>query len=453
MLRVLCVFLMFCFHSLLSQSINITKFGVNGQDQNDDTVDFDKAIEYIAEKGGILYIPKGNYYLNNDLRKRKGVNYNNNIFLISKSFSINLHKNAILHYQNNFKGFRFRSVVDPNEKTIRNYSVLIEGGVINAINNFTVKKGNPEIWGFVAETLRNFTVKNLEVKNFQGTAAIASYSNDTFEIVHSTFLNVTGNPEDLTDNHGDAVYVANTTTYKIINNKAINSITLKNRIGRVGICIEYEGCGRGSIENNLISGYDRGIHVELINGSSFIRYNTLVGNSSGIVLWNNNGNKQIIDSNIISYKGLQNHNKSLLYTSAPIIMLGYNMNNNSLIINNQITVEKKFYKPVNILQITSSNIDIKNNKFIDETHELSLAIAQGQGNKEKIENINFVNNIVQTKKVSAYDVSNLNISANQFDITEMTISFDNSKNIYSNNKFIENFTKKTINIFGKYHLK
>ncbi|MCA6069109.1 hypothetical protein JI747_018235 [Chryseobacterium sp. RG1] len=453
-MRFFTILLIFFFHSLLGQSVNIEKFNVNGNDRNDDTITFDNAIEYITKNGGTLSIPKGNYYLNNDFRKRKGVHNNNYIFLISRSFTIKLNKGAVLHYQNGFKGFRFRSVADPDDKTIRKYEVIIDGGIINAVNNITTipKIGNPEMWGFVAETLHNFTVKNLEVKNFRGTAAVASYSNDIFEIENSNFLNVTGNPYDLVDNHGDAIYVANTLAYKIVNNNATNSITSKNRIGRVGICIEYEGCGNGLIENNIVNGYDRGVHVELIKGSALIRNNRLIGNSSGIVLWNNYKNKQVIDSNIISNRGLQINNKSLLYTSAPIIMLGYNTNNNTTIINNQITIDKNFYRPRNILQITSSSIDVKNNKFIDETNELSLAIAQGQSDKEKITNINFSNNIVQTKIVNAYDVSNLNINGNKFDISEMTISFDNSKNIYKNNKFGENLQKKRINILGKYSL-
>lgn len=447
-----CLFLLFNSYLFGQNVINIENFGVNGLDDVDDTQKFDSAIEHICKVGGTLYIPKGNYYLSNKLRKRSGIYNNNYIFLALKSFAIKLDKDAVLHYQDGFKGFRFRSTKDPGANNKRMFSIVIEGGVIDGTKNFTnfSTKGNPDIWAFVAETMQSFKLKDLVVKNFKGSAAIASYANDFFEITNSNFKNVTGNPSDLVDNHGDAIYVGNTTSYHVQNNTIINTLNSENRIGRVGICIEYEGCRDGIIESNYISGYDRGIHVELIKGSANIFSNKIIGNSSGIVLWNNYNHKQIIDSNLITNTGLLKGNKSLLYTSASILMLGYNTNGYTMITNNQINLDKNFYLPNNILQVTSSNMTIQNNKFLDKTKSLSLAIAQGQSRNDKVTNINFINNHVLAKNINAYDVTELNISNNMFDVSEMIISFDDKANYYKNNKIQTSSSLKQIKLLGKY---
>ena len=322
---------------------NIEKFGVSGVDNNDDTKLFDKAIEFISKNGGTLFIPKGNYYLNNSERDRKGIYNNSYIFIVSSDFKIILDKDAKLFFRNGFKGFRFRSTKDPNKKTINNFSIEISGGKIYGKDNYTKKiANNPNSWCFVGEALKSFKVTNLKIFDLYGSAGIASYSNNFVDISDNYLFNVTGNPYDMIDNHGDGIYIANTKEYNIKNNTIINTISKNNRLGRIGVCIEYEQSGNGIISGNTVTGYDRGVHIELIKGTANIYDNKLTGNSSGIVLWNNYGYKQIIDSNIIDNIGLSSTNKSILYTSAPILMLGYNTNNNTIIKNNSILIESKY---------------------------------------------------------------------------------------------------------------
>jgi len=448
-------FSILCIHFILlccaqSKEININKFNVNGNDKADDIQNFDKAIEYISQNGGVLYIPKGDYYLDNKRRSRKGVYNNSYIFLISTSFKIRMDKEAVLHYQNDFKGFRFRTTQDPTEKTINKYEVEIEGGIVEGSkNNVTKVKDNPNIWAFVGETLKKFQVSNMTVKNLYGSAGVTSFSNDLAVISNNVFQNVTGNPNDYIDNHGNGIYIGETKAYEVDNNKIINTVEESKRLGTVGICIEG-GAGNGKISNNFVSGYDRGIHVELISGTSNIIKNQLIGNSSGVVLWNNNGYKQIVESNIINNRGLIKSTKPILYTAAPILLLGYNANSGTVINNNTITIEKDFFIPNHIMQITSDKVSVTNNIFLDNSRTLSLSISQGEGDKKRVNGIVFSGNKVVGANIYVYDGSNINISNNRFDINEAVISFDTSRNIYKNNTFPKGKSPKRIQMFGKY---
>ncbi|WP_336958332.1 hypothetical protein [Chryseobacterium contaminans] len=432
------------------KEVNITSFKVNGNDKIDDTQNFDTAIEYVSKNGGTLYIPKGNYYLDNKKRIRKGVHNNSYIFLVNNNFKIKLDKEAILYYKNDFKGFRFRTVENPNSKTINKYNVEIDGGVVDCSNNLGLKvKNNPEVWAFLGETLRSFKVTNLTVRNLYGTAGIGAGFNDFVEINNNNFQNVTGNPSDYIDNHGDAIYISNTKSYNVKDNRIVISLNETKRLGRVGICIE-DKVGNGTISNNFVSGYDRGVHVELITGTSTIFKNELIGNSSGIVLWNNNGYKQIIDTNIINNKGLSKSSKPFLYTSAPILLLGYDSNLGTIIRNNIIIIDKDYFIPDELLQVTSSNTEIYNNSFSDPSKTLSLSIAQGKSNKERVRNVSFNDNKVLAKNINVYDSSSINVSNNQFDITDAVFSFDNTENIYKNNIFSKTLSSKKVQIFGKF---
>lgn len=450
------IFSILCIHLMVflfaqNKELNIKQFNVNGSDKVDDTQNFDKAIEYITQKGGILYIPKGNYYLDNTKRTRPGVYNNAYIFVINNSFKIKMDKEAVLHYKNDFKGFRFRSTQDPTDKTVNKYEVEIEGGNIEGtLNNEAIVKDNPNKWAFLAEAIKKFKVTGLIIKNLYCSAGISSYSNDYTEISGNTLENITGNPSDYADNHGDGIYVANTKQYNVSNNQVVNNINVTDRIGRVGICIEYEKSNDGNISNNKITGYDRGVHIELIRGSATIYNNVLEGNCSGIVLWNNNGFKQIIDSNIITNSGMNSKQKSLLYTSAPILLLGLNTNRGTDIKNNKISILKEFYLPNNILQITSDNVSVLNNTFYDNTKTLSLSISQGDGEKKRVKNIIFNGNKVLGANVLVYDGSEISISNNELDVNQVTLSFDQSNNVYRNNTLKNQKSKNAVTILGRY---
>lgn len=451
--KIISIFIIhFFFFSLGQQKeINIKEFGVNGNDRLDDIHNFDRAIEYISKNGGVLYIPKGDYYLDNKKRSRIGVYNNSYIFLINTSFKIKMDREAILHYKNDFKGFRFRSTQDPTDKTVNKYEVEIDGGIIDcSLNNVTKVKDNPNIWAFVGETLKKFQVSNMTIKNLYGSAGITSFSNDVAVISSNTFQNVTGNPDDYFDNHGNGIYIGDTKTYEVSNNKIINNLEQSKRLGTVGICIEGGKPGNGVISNNFVSGYDRGVHVELINGTSNIIKNQLIGNSSGVVLWNNNGYKQIVESNIINNKGLNRNIKAILYTSAPILLLGYNTNSGTIIKNNTVTIEKDFFIPNNIIQITSGGVSVTNNIFLDNSKTLSLSISQGEGDEKRVNGVIFSGNKITVASIYVYDGSNLNISNNEFDINEAVISFDTSRNVYKNNTFPKGKGPKKVQLLGKY---
>lgn len=452
-MKYLIIFLFGSVNFLLAQTDKtyyIEDFGLNGNDAKDDTQNFDKAIEFISFYGGTLKINKGKYYLDNNMRLRTGVNNNNYIFHVKQGFKIKLEKDAELFFINHFKGFRFRPFIDVDENTGSKLDIEISGGVICGAENFVQRiSNNPENWVWVGEFLKNFKVENVKIVNFYGTAGIASYNNNYTSIKNSVFINVTGNPNDFIDNHGDAIYISNTRTYVVENNRIFNDIN-KHRLGRIGICLEYEKTGSGIIRKNRVEGYDRGVHVELIKGNAIISENILTDNFSGIVLWNNYGYKQLIKENLIIYNMLSKYLKPILYITSPILLLGYNTNNNTMIINNNIRISKDCYVPDNLLQITSSGISVENNTFQDNSKTTVLSVAQGKSNKEKVYKVAFVNNVIKAKSIIAFDGSNVTIKNNKLDVDDLIFSFDDSDNILQQD--MPNLLKEKIKIFGSYKI-
>lgn len=443
----------FSFCKAQNNQINITSFNVNGTDQKDDTHNFDIAVEYIAMRGGILYVPAGEYILDQKMRKRSGVNNNSYIFLAQKDFIIKMHKDARLIFKNAFQGFRFRSTYDPNENSLHKLNISIQGGIVDgSLNNNYHKINNPQIWAFVGEYLNSFKVTNLFIRNIAGTAGIASYNNKAFSAQNNILINVSGNHNDYVDNHGDGIYISNTHTYHVEKNIILNTNKRSDRLGRIGICLEYESTNNGQIYANTIRGYDRGIHVELIKGTAVISNNVLEGNLSGIVLWNNYKFKQIIANNDISNIGLESNIQPILYTNAPILLLGYDLNRGTEIINNKISIYNEYFIPKHLIQITSSEMKILGNTIKDFSNTLSLSVSQGKSANERIYNIQFIDNKLLSKSLLAYDGSQLFIENNELEIEEIILSLDNTNNTYRGNVVKGNINGKQpkVRLYGKY---
>ncbi|MDY3479733.1 right-handed parallel beta-helix repeat-containing protein [Riemerella anatipestifer] len=449
------IFFIFCWFwsmAFFSQerSYRLEDWGIRPDASCSVTASFDRAVDFICKNGGRLKIPKGRYILDGRGRVREGVNRTSYIFLTEKSFQIEMDPEAVLVFKNNFEGFRFRTVTDPNENTVNSLSVEISGGRVLAEDNFRMDaKNNPMMWGFVGETLDEFTVRDLQVESFYGSAAIACYSSNFARIERCVLLNVTGNPNDLVDNHGDGIYVANVLGYTITDNTIRNTITKERRIGRIGVCIEYEKSGNGLIRNNQISGYDRGIHVELIKGTATVMANRLIDNSSGIVLWSNYGYPQIIQDNVIKYAALPKDHFVMLYASAPILMLGYEGNRGSHIVNNRIEISKDGFLPNDILQVTSSDTQVLGNEIDDASQSLVVAV-QGKATNERIFKVRLVKNIIKAKALLSYDATEVHLLDNVLEVSEVTAAFDDSDNRFMGNKIVGRIPKSNLRFYGTY---
>nr|WP_262920029.1 glycoside hydrolase family 55 protein [Niabella hibiscisoli] len=234
-------------------TVNVKDQGAKGDGVTDDTRAFDRSVEMVCERGGVLFVPNGNYRLNGLTRRRSGVNGNGYIFLMLNSLEWRMEKDAILLFENNFQGFRFRSLTDPNAKTITKLSLIINGGKVLGRDIKSKGKGNPEKWAFVGEYLKSMSVQNLEIENLFASAGVASYHNDFVSVINCKLKNVTGNSGDLMDNHGDGIYIGWTSKYLIKGNSVLNDVTTR-RLGRIGICIEYEKSKNGTVEKTLSAG-------------------------------------------------------------------------------------------------------------------------------------------------------------------------------------------------------
>ncbi|MCH5719949.1 hypothetical protein [Niabella hibiscisoli] len=186
--------------------------------------------------------------------------------------------------------------------------------------------------------------------------------------------------------------------------------------------------------------------------------NIIEGCVSGIVLWNNYGQPQIIRSNKISNKNLTSKVNPILYTSAPILLIGYNSNNGSIIENNIITVtkiERNSYMPKQLLSITSSNVKLLNNIFVDSSQSLRAFIGQGKSSNEIVTNIEFSGNQLQCLEFITSDAEALTVQNNKFvskfgaflfkDKATGSSSKKISKSVIKNNVFA---VEKSLNVNG-----
>jgi len=369
--------------SKLRESVSVKDFGAVGDGVHDDTVAFDSAVVFACLNGITLYVPDGSYKLVQNSRTMTGKGYASHVFSVYKAVEISMSEGATLYFNGGFKGFLFISHNSNQEdKTLQ---VRINGGIVDGTDNGeyqSVTGGNPIIWAFVGYYLNYFEIKSSTVQNLYASAGYSSYYGRFFVCENNRIINVWANSYFYAnnDNCGDGVYCARTVKYAINNNYIYNDLTISTALyGRCGIVLEYENTINGDVNNNSISGYDRGIHVELIDGSATISNNYIIRCPSGIVLWANNGHPQYILNNYINnYDAIHGKGNSL-YTQQSIVMLQANTNNGTVIANNTIIVEggPLYIQPQFIITITSSNVIFENNTIID--HSISIPFIYGQG--------------------------------------------------------------------------
>ena len=153
----------------------------------------------------------------------------------------------------------------------------------------------------------NAIVRYNTIKNFPATCGIFAEVSDNISIIDNVVKNCSIYVTPVGDTNGDGIYVR-TTKNSIIKNNIVD-IDDSIQIGRCGIC--HENYASGIIENNTISGYDRGIHIEHCYDYNTVRNNHITRCHSAIMLWadsdyKNTGNIAYItiENNYISNKGM-----------------------------------------------------------------------------------------------------------------------------------------------------
>jgi hypothetical protein len=140
-------------------------------------------------------------------------------------------------------------------------------------------------------TVKDIYGEGINVRNWNYDKTSLSNRYSSVKILNNKILNCWGaNPPKAgggpADEYGDGVYVSNATNILIQGNQIINNLAVTRQFGRAGIVIEYN-CEGAVIEKNIVSGYDRDIHLEGDLGGHTIRNNRLTGSDFAICVWGN----------------------------------------------------------------------------------------------------------------------------------------------------------------------
>lgn len=156
-------------------------------------------------------------------------------------------------------------------------------------------------------TCPDAVVRHNVIKDFPATCGIFAEYSHNIHIEDNYIKNCSIYVTPVNDTNGDGIYLRNTNNSIIKNN--IVEIEDTIQIGRCGICHEYRTSG--IIENNTVSGYDRGIHIECCYDYNTVRNNHVTRCHSAILLWSNSDYTNtgdvshiIVENNYFSNKGM-----------------------------------------------------------------------------------------------------------------------------------------------------
>lgn len=184
------------------------------------------------------------------------------------------------------------------------------------------------------------------------------------------------NPVD--DNHGDGIYVWYVFNGSVTNCIVVNNFNKTGQLGRAGIVLEYE-CKNINVQNNYVSGYDRGIHIESDYGNLNISENNVSGSDLGILI----GQPQIDGKNypvVVNNNTISNRNLKMIpglqkiWGARPAdqpetrtllsIIADSNSRDGTVISNNTIILDGNYsYFANSIIDVEANGISLINNKI------------------------------------------------------------------------------------------
>jgi hypothetical protein len=137
------------------------------------------------------------------------------------------------------------------------------------------------------------------------------YQNEDVEVNNNIIRNSYGfNPQPIPyningvkDDGGDAIYIEGIDKGMIEKNIVYNDLAITGMCGRLGIGGEsFTNC---QINNNMINGYNRDIHIEIDKGNNLISKNRCTGTFCNVLLSSRNGD---VNPNIITNNYFSNEN-------------------------------------------------------------------------------------------------------------------------------------------------
>lgn len=261
--------------------------------------------------------------------------------------------------------------------------------------------------------MRNVYINNVQIENFYGqgihisTTDPLSLSPDSrfkfVEIADCNIIDVWGsNPKN--DDYGDAIYLANVASGVVRNNFIQNNLVRTGQLGRCGIVLEFSTENIEILNNRVVEGYDRPLHIEYTNGGHTVKNNIFTGSDLGIVIAENleKPYKPVTFSeNIISNVNLHKNvnliksygegsygDRSFVY----IITAGKRDENLFIFRNNEFIVDNGYiYNSNSLFNIRSKNAMLSGNGFKSTSRDINYIIFNY--GKSRLENNKLQSNI------------------------------------------------------------
>lgn len=137
------------------------------------------------------------------------------------------------------------------------------------------------VLGFFFRNMQRVVVHRCRFQNWYGTTGFIGMTGSG-EFTNNVTYNVYARQPNVTDARGDGVAIYKYTKNFIITNNRIE--TTQGKTGRCGISVD-DGCQDVIVNNNIITGYERGIHIEGSNivdiYDNIIKRSPIAGLSSG----------------------------------------------------------------------------------------------------------------------------------------------------------------------------
>ncbi|MDQ6482641.1 right-handed parallel beta-helix repeat-containing protein, partial [Dyadobacter sp. LHD-138] len=289
-------------------------FGAKGDGVADDTPYLKKAI-----KPGRKVILKGKYLVTNSIKV---------VLANSQSINISGVGDGEILFNGYFPCLEFTSSTDSGRVVIDNVRISGTMPFIGDDVRFAV--------GIQTNRIDAISITNSYFNKIYGNGIFLINTKGASKIIGNSFTNCGGlNPNrdgDLQDHYGDGINAWTNCKNMLISSNTIHfDATTIGYYGRCGIVFDYNSAG--TIENNTVSGYSRGIHIENNKEGSSVYGNRVTGSACAIILSQSSYNR--VSDNYFSSENSPNRP----YIAGAYFVSSYGDNEKNVFANNKILVD------------------------------------------------------------------------------------------------------------------
>lgn len=392
----------------------VTDYGAIPNDQNDDSRSIQLCFNAASKTGGTILFSEGTYVTSQEL----------NLTLSSKYRNIKIKGNNA----------KILNVCLPNNilqatsttgKAIFIENLIIDGQVSNETRNLR-QNGLKFTTGIDVRSFDTVFIKNCQVKNIYGNGIyihLKRYKDskifnakEFISIINNKILNcsgINGGPRKDEngrarpfDNYGDGILYTGGKCGIISNNVVINDLKTVGKVGRAGIALSYYNKDV-VISNNIIKGYDRGVHIETTYSGHQAIKNTISDCNIGYINTAYScdfiqSSPNLLDGNIISDGDYDAkvHGQIIKPYSLIFFYLNADLLKNTIVRNNKLSINHKRYKFSYFLLCGQEDLQIENNEFISKYPGVGTILLHKHVNTF---NNNIIKNLYNVQSRSSID--------------------------------------------------